>query len=814
MVSNSSINIYAMASADESEEGEYSRGSGADAGRRPLHVSKRDVDETPTVTYSPQNPRTPQGISSKSQHRRSYQETVPALPAIPARFLRTGRPASISGLPTTPTSPRFYDRLRRDVSRGADITPEAAPRVERREPSVARPSTSHGRAQSRDYRRTSWYIEDGVEDAQDAREERERSAIPPPLSARLRSRSTAATGARELSHKRERAQHATGTEDMARRSKPREEDLFLELARDSEERDARPPSRGGDRTTSRLSQLGNRRSLPPEGGLASASDRRPKSSGNVFPRPSSRLGGFPSDLQRHVDRYKQSPGQVAGAADDVVSTSGRSFSMSGRPNRFANVPENVPTSRLRERLQSPEMPSFGRGRPSYGAPAPKDRQAQESSTARDSQDESPAGSSEPKPDSASVESTTDTVWDELDDLKTRIKKLEVTGKPSPTPGAPVSGDSSDRPRTATTAPTTIESSPKHERKPEAEVKAAPTEPGIGGPNAANIHPLLHAALKKAKSLLNGPLYRSLEATAVDALQLAAMTGSAGPQGTTFSAASIINGVTVSDRHVRRKADTMCRNLTDLTLALCEGKHEAPSVTASPVILEPLKKTPSIRYSRSSLGRDISPSAAGERPMSRLDARRTSILGLPPTGATSRRSSAEDVSTSEQEYTPSHTQPTLRRASSRLLSSRMRRYDDASGDEDPTIRPPSRAMTEVSSNLRNRVNAQRERDSPGQQESPSLRSGLATRRANAGAFESNREQSRVLSLNSDVGRRRWAKESTPPVMEEEMNDDGEYQPSSQPRRRVTSLSQFSTRRMAAEPPSRATSLSQRRQAVAE
>ncbi|TKA72325.1 hypothetical protein B0A55_06752 [Friedmanniomyces simplex] len=509
--------------------------------------------------------------------------------------------------------------------------------------------------------------------------------------------------------------------------------------------------------------------------------------------------------------------------------SGRS--VSGRQSRFASAQDNAPMpSRLAERMRSPDLPSFGRRRPSYGAP-PAPRHGQLLGKAQESQDESPADSSDPKhslPDSASVESTADTVWDELDDLKSRIKKLELTGKLPVTSGAAVSGDSSDRPRTATTAPTTIESSPKHERKPEAEVKPASAEGAVGGPNAANIHPLLHAALSKAKPLLSSSLYRSLEATAADALQLAAMTGSAGPQGTTFSAASIINGVTVSDRHVRRKADTMCRNLTDLTLALCEGKHEASSVTASPATLEPLRKTPSIRYSRSNIGRGDSPGRVGERPMSRLEARRTSILGVPfaeSVGGTSRRGSAEDVSASEHETTPSHGQPQLRRvsrASSRLLTTRVSRYDDASGDEDPTIRPPSRAMTDIGS-LRSKATAQRERKSPGQQEqSPSLRSNgpASAHRANAGAFESNREQSRVMSLNSDAGRRRWTKESTPPVMEEEMGEGGEYQPSSQPRRRIMSLGQFGTRRTAgagagvAEAPSRATSFSQRRQMVVE
>ncbi|KAK0268243.1 hypothetical protein LTR91_011697 [Friedmanniomyces endolithicus] len=757
-----------------------------------------------TTTSSTERPRTSQGLSAKSHNRRSYHDAVPALPAIPARFLQTGRPASVSG---PPRSPRSRDTRPKESSRGADPIAHASLRVE----SLGASTDDAIALTYEDWRRL-WNINNGLSEARDSRTYDHSSATL--LDAKTRRKSLPAIPARHaesLSRIRRRVQDATGTgtEDMSRRSRAKEEDLFMELAQDNNDKgsEVRPPSHG-ERAASRLSQSGKRRSLPAGAVLTSSAERRPKSSGNAFPRSSSRLSGFPSDLQRHVDHYRQSRGHALVALEDVSSISGRSIS--GRQPRFAGAQESGPApSRLAERMRSPDLPSFGKRRPSYGAPqAP--RHGQMTGRGQLPQDQSPVDNTESKhslPDSASVESTTDTVWDELDDLKTRIKKLELTGKLPVSSSAAVSGDSSDRPRTATTAPTTIESSPKHERKPETDVKSASVEGAVGGPNAANIHPLLHAALTKAKSLLSGPLYRSLEATASDALQLAAMTGGAGPQGTTFSAASIINGVTVSDH---------------LTLALCEGKREASSVTASPMALEPLKSTPSVRYSRSNMGRGDSPARAVERPMSRLEARRTSILGVPPAeslGGNGRRGSAEEASASEHENTPSHAPPQLRRVSrpsSRLLSTRMTRYDDASGDEDPTIRPPSRAMTDVG-NLRSKAIAQRERNSPAQPiDSPSLRSGgSATRRANASAFESNREQSRVMSLNSDAGRRRWTKEATPPVMEEEMGESGQYQPSSQPRRRITSLGQFGTRRaVAADAPGRATSFSQRRQVVVE
>ena len=607
---------------------------------------------------------------------------------------------------------------------------------------------------------------------------------------------------------------------MTRGGRGGNEDLFLELANDREDR-VRPPSR--------LSFSAKRRSLPAESGLVSSAERRPKSSGNAFAaRPSSRLDPLPTDFQRHVDRYRSTPSRASFQADDAVSLSGRS--RSGRPLHFSAAPDRSPMSPsvFAEHLRSPELPQYGRRRPSFGTnssqPA-KTRPSQLSSKPEYSPSESPPDSSEPKhsnPDSTSVESqSADTVWDELDDLKSRIKKLELTGTLLPTSGAAVSAETKERPRTATTAPTTIDSSPKHEKQekkpePDASPAESPAENAVGGPNTSNIHPLLHSALAKAKPLLNPSLYRPLEATAADALQLVAMTGSAGPQGTAFSAASIINGVTVSDRHVRRKADTMCRNLTDLCLALCEGKHEAPSVRSSPVTLDtPVKSSPTLRYARSSLGQNDDLNRGGSRPMSRLEARRTSILGSQASSGLgqSPRESGEEMSASEQESTPSHPNAAPpKRFGSRLQVARAPRYDDASGDEDPTIRPLSRARTDVS---RAKPGGPRDYNSPQQQRSPSLRDSLVVRQANARAHESTQTLSRVSSLNSDAGgRRRFLDPSTPSVREEESSEP-EYQPVSQSKRRVTSFGpSYGSRRATADLPSRASSLTQRRHVVVE
>ncbi|KAI7521167.1 hypothetical protein KC316_g19616, partial [Hortaea werneckii] len=70
----------------------------------------------------------------------------------------------------------------------------------------------------------------------------------------------------------------------ARDGAGRKEDLFLELAQDSDEDNARPPSRN-ERAASRLSQAAKRKSLPADAEIAnltSPGEQRPKSSGSAI----------------------------------------------------------------------------------------------------------------------------------------------------------------------------------------------------------------------------------------------------------------------------------------------------------------------------------------------------------------------------------------------------------------------------------------------------------------------------------------------------------------------------------------------------
>lgn len=405
-----------------------------------------------------------------------------------------------------------------------------------------------------------------------------------------------------------------------------------------------------------------------------------------------------------------------------------------------------------------------------------------------------------------------TVWDELDDLKSRIRNLEVTGK-APTTSAATGHHSFDRPRTATTAPTTISSSPQHIRN----ASIVPSDVTIGGPAAAGVHPLLHSSLAKAKTLLSPQLYRSLESAAADALALAAMTGSSGPQGTAYSAASIISSVNVSERQIRRKAENMCRNLTDLCIALCEGKHDIRSPTSarpSPSVSSRfLADPPPSRYARrSSVEQEeqtarISPSRAA---FPRLDTRRSSLLGLGLQTESPEPQSAQDISPSGQshvDYAARYNRPGT--------TMRLRNAHTDEQYEDPTIRAPSRATTDVG-----RLHSRRSDYSTGvQPRSPALREALAARRGSA-IIPEEKMEAYARSPLADHGQERTRAFVSLHGQQPASSDAGSAASSfsSKRRRRITSLEQYS----AVTPglaggggtPLRTTSLSRRRNLVAE
>ena len=224
-------------------------------------------------------------------------------------------------------------------------------------------------------------------------------------------------------------------------------------------------------------------------------------------------------------------------------------------------------------------------------------------------------------DTASTVSTNAaSVWDELEELKSRIHKLEVNGNYSK--GSDSSGG---RPRTATTTATTLSSSPRNNNIS----GQSPSSSMLGNP----LHPLLQQALSRAKQYLDAEVYKALEATAKDAFALVDIVGSSNTSGTMAGTPSQ-NGIL--DRQVRRKIDSLCRGLTELSIALSEAsKHATSQIPAAP---PSAAQTPSSSFTSvdsyttqrshlSSLGRQMARESGLEPRRDLLEERATTGLGL-------------------------------------------------------------------------------------------------------------------------------------------------------------------------------------------
>lgn len=193
-----------------------------------------------------------------------------------------------------------------------------------------------------------------------------------------------------------------------------------------------------------------------------------------------------------------------------------------------------------------------------------------------------------------------TVWDELDDLKSRIHRLELTGKIPPTSGAAMSRASDDRPPTATTNATTLSASPKQKSG----AGAAPPDATSTTSSQRESQPILLSALSKTKNLVSPEVFSAIEAAATDALALSNMMGAPGQPGPISSGASTVGGGgSVTDRQLRRKADSICRSLTELCIALADevgpSKQQPPPPPSQPTREADLMKSPTSKPSSNS-----------------------------------------------------------------------------------------------------------------------------------------------------------------------------------------------------------------------
>ena len=351
-----------------------------------------------------------------------------------------------------------------------------------------------------------------------------------------------------------------------------------------------------------------------------------------------------------------------------------------------------------------------------------------------------------------------TVWDELDELKSRLRKLELTGALPNSSNAAMSNALNERPPTATTTMTTMSSSPKHRKTDHISSEPSTTfDPGL-----TNIHPLLHSALAKAKPAINAKLYRALEATATDALKLASMTGSSSGSQEASQTASVVGPASGIDRQLRRKADNMCRSLTELCIALAEELPEAelpngkprPGSNDGPTTAQRSNGTlPDPRLLR---GASLEPEArASSRVMSRLEARRTSLLSYSPLYG--RRESTQEGASPTQTVTPVTSR--LDRTSTVTLRSRAKEEEEGVADNK---RPSSRATTEIGQlrpSPQTRISREYTSQHPmpkSSDRSPSVQSSLPPRKSYFSQVSTS-----PLTPTVQPGNRRYLDRSTPP-----------------------------------------------------
>lgn len=299
------------------------------------------------------------------------------------------------------------------------------------------------------------------------------------------------------------------------------------------------------------------------------------------------------------------------------------------------------------------------------------------------------------------------VWDDMQDLKSHAGRLENRAYVH---GAAGSNGSGERPRTATTTVTTISSSPKVGLNHKA---------GAGdfrfGPETSNVHPNLHLALVRCKTVVSPAVYRALESAAAEALEMAALPRTTGPTSSIYGSNPIIAG----ERQMKRKGDNICRSLTDLCVALGEaqllqqsprrfssqsfGQRRDSREIATPISKLPVEMTLQRNYSRQQSLEPEEYRPADNRPTSsraleRLAQRRISMASGTP--ASSPREVPQTVNQSRAAFhdtdSPSaqtHT-TTARSGTSLLRPQHQQPVND--NDAHDNFRAPSRAVTEIGS----------------------------------------------------------------------------------------------------------------------
>ncbi|KAL8853457.1 MAG: hypothetical protein Q9221_001774 [Calogaya cf. arnoldii] len=612
---------------------------------------------------------------------------------------------------------------------------------------------------------------------------------------------------RHLTNGASKASHGGEQEDD--HSYSSHEDLFLHLARADSEAGNNSDStkkvgrRGSDFGASNYQPVRPARQL----------NNRPASSGREFVEDKmsrwSRSGQFDTSMNSRYSSPRDP--KYAASAHPLDQRNHRYLpsDLSSKPSFSSPRVRNYPN-----RETSPEMPTSTGRRQSIAGSRLGTRPRTYKQTARSHVSANHYGSSPVAQDSRlpqaippdGTESTTSTtapstVWDELDDLKSRIRKLELTGKLPSSSGAAIAGVANDRPRTATTTMTTASSSPK-DKMPR---NVSPEASTVKGTDTSSLHPLLHSALAKAKPLIDPKAYRALEATASDALTLAAMNGttkSTGPK-TLAQDTSRFN-----DRQVRRKADSMCRGLTELCIALSEEKTSTGSPTynaqtrSGENAQDNTNGTPCPEDPPHLRASSQDPNRPSSRIISRLEARRTSLLksNVSPSN-TLQPSNQSDFPVVQQNNVSTPTYPNPHSSRSSIPLHRRRTADSNTDTVTLHSRPGSRT-TEQRPSLPTRMSREYTSqhflptlsNSSNQQRSPSIHSSSGQRKSYFPCYGSSSNNSPSTPLNNNVniqpGNRRYlssGRQTTPASADENQRRAAERQ------QRIASLGQYSSGR---------------------
>ncbi|KAI1464659.1 uncharacterized protein F4812DRAFT_452742 [Daldinia caldariorum] len=385
-------------------------------------------------------------------------------------------------------------------------------------------------------------------------------------------------------------------------------DLFLKIAREDPSRSRSEVNGSYGDNQSALSRVArsSRRPLSVAVSTSFNPSSPPQMARRLSDQEASRSRGFGDDQSgEKMPRTITFKGVPRDKADDTKPRSGsalRGSPLTPRSLAFQDLPSDQGSAYSRKRQASVDggsalpsrMSSLKQSNVNYSHPrtynssplVPKPAESQKQDAQLDDPNHGVEGTN-----STTSTAAPSTVWDELDDLKSRIHRLELTGKLPPTSGAAISRASDERPPTAHTNATTLSASPKRGPGGAAQASDANNAQKDG-------HPLLTSALTKSKDFLSAEVYEALETAANDALALSMMMGTAGQPGPISSGASSIgSGTTITDRQLRRKADSICRSLTELCLALSEGaaqlKPPSQPQVAPPTPENPLLASPNI-----------------------------------------------------------------------------------------------------------------------------------------------------------------------------------------------------------------------------